>query len=75
MTANLPEAATMQQTLKSIPAELRGPYVGLAEDVQAACRNMIDRVANNPSEDLDELIKEYANSIDEAIEIDALRKK
>lgn len=75
MTANLPEAATMQQTLKAIPAELRGPYVGLAEDVQAACRNMIDRVANNPSEDLDELIKEYAQSIDEAIEIDALRKK
>jgi len=26
MTENLPEAATMQQTLKSIPAELRGPY-------------------------------------------------
>jgi len=75
MNENLPEAATMQQTLKAIPAELRGPYVNLAEDVQAACRNMIDRVANDPSTDLDELIEEYANSIDEAIEIDALRRQ
>lgn len=75
MKENLPEAEKMQTTLKAIPKELRGPYLGLAEDIQAACRNMIGVLAVDPDSDLDELIEEYAMSIDEAIEIDAIRKK
>lgn len=74
MTENLPVAVELKETLKNTPSDLRVPYTVLPDDLKDACTQMLSYLADDPSLNIDELIEEREGYLDEAIEIDALRK-
>ncbi len=74
MTTNFPASAKVKDMLLNSDADLRGPYTSIPNALMSACSSLYSDVALNPSGNYDEFIQSAIDSIDEALEIQALRK-
>ena len=74
MTTNFPSATKVKEILLNSPGELRGPYVTIPNALQTACSDLYYAVSLEPTGDISEFIQEGIDVVDEAIEIQALRK-
>lgn len=74
MTENFPSAANVKQMLLNSAADLRGPYTIIPNAIQTACNDLYYAIALDPSGNYEDYIQEAIDVIDEAFEIQALRK-
>lgn len=72
---NWPSASKVSEMLLNAPKELRGPYVGISNDILNANQYLMGSLYTDPTGDLDSYIKDASERIDEAIEILNLRNQ
>ncbi len=74
MRAEFPAAENVKNILLNSDAELRGPYTTIANALMSACNSLYSETAMNPSGNYSEYIQSAIETVDEALEIQALRK-
>lgn len=74
MTANFPAAAKVKEMLLSSAKDLRGPYTSIPNALLSACGNLYSDIALDPTGNYSDFIQSAIEQVDEAIEIQALRK-
>lgn len=65
---NFPTLENTKNLLLSSPGELKGPYTGVASQLESSLDLLITSAALNPDDDFDIAIEEAAEQVDEAIE-------
>ncbi len=74
MTENFPSAANVKTILLNSAADLRGPYTTIPNALMSACADLYFAVSLEPEGDYDSFIQDAVDMVDEAFEIQALRK-
>lgn len=74
MKENFPDAVDMKEKFLAPPEGLKAPYSFLISAVQDACNICKDYMFADPTQNLDEVIGWAYDSMEEAIEINAIRK-
>ncbi len=74
MQENFPAAGKVKEMLLNSDKNLRGPYTTISNALMTACSTLYSDVALNPNDDYSEFIKAAVDTVDEALEIEALRK-
>lgn len=75
VTTNCPSLLTLSEKLKNAPAELRGPYTMVPDDLLGINSFLYGYISADPDCDLKEYMEIKCEEVNEAIEIQALRNK
>ena len=74
MTEYFPSAGYVSEKMLSSSADLKGPYVSVANEMLTANVLLMEMVATNPGAEVDPYIQEASETITEALEIAALSR-
>lgn len=72
---NCPSLLTLSEKIKNAPAELRGPYTRVPDDLLNLGSFLYNYISTDPTGEMKDYFEEATLTLDEAIEIQAMRNK
>ena len=75
VNTNCPSLLDLSEKIKNAPADLRGPYTKVPDDLLGVGTFLYSYISEDPTGDMTDYFEEITMTVDEAIEIQAMRNK